>query len=269
MATTDNGSYTIGSIAAVNNGVVASCYTTKTTKVMASYKNKNVLVGGLVGVNNEAGHVRFSFSEGEFTGYAVGGLVGANLNLVYECYSANKLIGKYVGGLAYNVSFGNSNKFGAISNCYTVSELWGVDKHSVKSGFAYSIDYSSEGDNKGKYGLIYHCFSGVDFNDKGDNYFETHSRVRNNSSYLVIGEYDREAGFIVDSIYDKQGREAKEIGTSFLIKFFNPSILEGPIGLDAEQCYNSQYFVEQEFDLEKWLFDGSSYPTLNNVVVAK
>ena len=263
----DAGVYSIGSIAGVNNGIVDSCYTLENTKITANTGNASVIVGGLVGENGETAEVRFSFSQGIFTSYNVGGLVGVNKNNVYESYSNNTLIGKFVGGLAYNVSFGANNKFGAISNCFTTSKLQGVDANSVKSGFAYVIDYCSEGENKGKYGLIYHCFSAAEFDGIGQNYFETHSRVRTDTMFTWYGgKIDRVAGFVIDSIYDKQGRNAEEITNGIFNSFFDPLTHEPAIGLETSQCFDVNNFLAQNFSENIWKFSDSYYPELINVV---
>lgn len=264
---TATGEYLLGSVAAINTAVIEYSYSNEKTKIEVDTTNENTLIGGLVGLNEETGHVRFSFSKGEFKGYAVGGLVGTNKNYVYESYADNTLTGKYVGGLAYSVSFGNGNQLGSISNCYTLSQLNGVDKHSVKSGFAYVIDYCSEGDNAGKYGLIYHCFSGVLFNEVGDNFFETHSRVRTETTHIMFfGKFDRVAGFIVDCIYDKKGREAEVITQGALVGLFKPITREPAIGLETNECFDVNNFTAQQFSTNIWQFSADYYPELINVV---
>ncbi len=266
----DTGEYVVGSIAGLNNNVVHRCYTLNTTKISANTSNQNVVAGGLVGVNEEKGQIRFSFSEGEFTAFALGGLVGVNKNYIYECYAENTLTGKYVGGLAYNVTFGKTNSYGVIANCYTLSELNGVDKNSVKSGFAYIIDYCAEGENAGKYGLIYHCFSAVNFNTTGKNYFETHSRyIRTDTIYVFFGiKVDRCAGFVVDSIYDIQGRDAEEISSYITVDIFDPISQEGPLGYDTAGCFNESNFLNEGFSINTWEFSSDYYPQLKNVVKA-
>lgn len=266
---TGTGANVAGSIAAINYGVITSCYTLKDTKIDADTANYSVLLGGLAGVNEDSGIIRFSFSEGNFTGYNLGGIAAVNENQIFESYSNNTLTGKLVGGIAYIISYGNSNKYGVIANCYTISQINGIDKNSIKCGFAYAINYCVEGENAGKYGWIVHSFSGATFNDIGENYFETHSKVRVDSGYVFGIKGDRTAGFVVDCIFDEQGRNAIKNTTPFYVEVFDPVLMEDPIGLTTEECFNKDNFTAQGFLETIWTFNIDYYPELKNVVKAK
>ena len=80
------------------------------------------------------------------------------------------------------------------------------------------------------------------------------------------GKIDRVAGFVIDSIYDKQGRNAEEITNGIFNSFFDPLTHEPAIGLETSQCFDVNNFLAQNFSENIWKFSDSYYPELINVV---
>lgn len=254
----------IGGIAGYNKGLVESIY--YTGDVTANTNASKTLVGGLVGFNALEGVVRYSSAEiCSLEGYSVGGLVGITKGLVQECYSgAINIAGRYVGGLAFNIAQGQ------VKDSHSFSFLNGVSTDSVLGGFAYFIEYHGS-----TYGEVINCFSSATFGPQGERYVETYAPVR---SEITIG-FDvvpRQAGYIVDSIYDRdiapataksQGQQSF-FNTNWFIEDEDKEVsvsTDHAKGLDGN---NWSTFTKENFKSSVWERVEGEYMQLINVVRA-
>jgi len=241
----------VGGIAGSNQKLVTNCYFIG--EVVSSLKANNVSTGGLVGNNQASGKITYSFTDGSVTGYYAGGIAGTTSGTIEECYAVGDVNGHYIGGLVSRITSGT------ISNCYSMLTLKGDDKDAVKTGFAYEVGYNSEADC----GRIVKCFASNTFAGDGESWYETASFVRDPESKF-IWKTNRVAGYITDSIYNRDSGSAKEMKQTSL--FGNGG---KPISVSDSEARNhttDDQFDKCEFSSTIWAFNSGSYPTLRRVV---
>ena len=245
----------IGGIAGLNNKNIESVY--YLGDITASTTSNEVFVGGLVGYLSNSATIKYSYvAYGNYEGTMVGALVGESNGYVSESYAdIVNITAKYAGGLAFNIADGS------FTNCYTLAFMAGVNSDSVKSGFAYYIEYRSDSDM----GEVINCFSAATFDAVGTNYAETYAPVRT-EGFLV----PRQAGKITNSIYDKQGQVLKDQN---FVSLFNTEFVipenERRIQVSTDHAYGTDgnsysTFYAANFSSSTWSFvDGAGhYPTL-------
>lgn len=177
---TIKGTANVGGLVGFNDGLIKSCYSdvilsgnsygigglvginyygTVVDSHSTSYVSGKKYVGGLIGANENI--ITDCYSMGNVIGisscYEVGGLVGSNSRIIQQCYSLANVsgMGERIGGLAGDNSF-----FGDISNSYSsgivdgnslVGGLLGINFNSNVT-YCYSVANVSGIDNVG--GLI-------------------------------------------------------------------------------------------------------------------
>ena len=220
-----------------------------------------VFVGGIAGYLSVNGSIKYSYTAmGSYQGFAVGGLVGISKGRVEESYTdIINIKAKYAGGLAFNISEGT------FKHVYTLAFMSGVDSSSVKAGFAYFIDYHSSN----VYGRVENAFSAATYDNVGENYAETSAPVRTELGVFV----QRQAGYIVNSIYDKVSQTLKEqnfisaFNSEFLIPEEDRKVVvstEHATGTDSKEFST---FLAHNFNNTIWQYEVGKYPQLRNALI--
>ncbi len=202
-----SGNYTVGSIAAINNGEVKDCLaqgvelTTKigecggicgknSGKIEGCASRSDITgigsIGGIVAVNMSEGKVLSCYNTGNV--YAnenssnVGGIVGLSDGNIENCYNTGKVYGKIENSSGGIVGF---NQNGIVNNCYNLGIIGGINQiggiaganyNEVKN--SYNIEEVKSEDNSNTVGAIVgsnntqakidNCYYSKDINAIGD-----------------------------------------------------------------------------------------------------
>ena len=109
----DSGSYSIGGLCGINNGVVSNCYTKGSI-------DGNYDIGGVVGRNY--GTVSNCYSTASLAGtYIIGGIVGRNYSSIDKCYASSLIAASYLTGGVCSYNSG-----GTVTNSFWDKEATGV-----------------------------------------------------------------------------------------------------------------------------------------------
>ena len=109
----------VGALVGNNIGTIKECNSVINIRGIGSN------VGGLVGINSQAGSILKCYARGTVDGVGnVGGLVGNSTGSVEQCYSTGNVVGTQdnIGGLV-----GICNSGSKITDCYTTSSVLGRD----------------------------------------------------------------------------------------------------------------------------------------------
>ena len=169
----DSGAGYIGGICGATTAGISNCI------------NKGVIYGqveasatvyagvvGYVSSDNDA-KVEYCVNDAQITGSNVGGVVGVSLGAIEYCATQRVLlVGKYVGGLAYNI------KKGYMKNSMTNGTA--IDASQIGCGAVYTIDVTKNHDAYCQY-----IFSSCDFTGNGTNYYESASNIRGDTSNVL------------------------------------------------------------------------------------
>ncbi len=276
----------LGGIAGMNEGRIEKSYLSSSiVNNIETYVNLTGSVlpdkshtGGITAYNKET--ILQSFAKASMEGRNAGGIVAINQGTISECYAEGSVTGHLVGGIAYIVSNGT------ISNCYTLCSLNGVDKKSVKAGFAYDITLVSDAK---KLASMEHCFAAVSFGGSGKSYYETQCAARRDPyTVALIYHYERISGYLVDCIYDySTAGDAETANTKFwdwdkfpwrspekIISDYNSDrnyySYQYDCGMSTDEIKSTQgqnVFMTYGYDFGIWSFS-NGYPQLKNVVKA-
>lgn len=260
----------VGGVVGLNKNSVTKSYFSADLKVLTS--NDLAFVGGVAGMNSDQGLITTSFSDGLVEGWFVGGVAGINTGRIAQCYAEGTLTGKRVGGLVFTVSNGK------VSDSYSAAQLLGTGAESVKCGLAYSVSLVSEDP---KNASMVNCFSRSTFGGEGTNWYECTNRVREDTYWVLFREVKRDAGYLINCIYDREvapGSKRSIYGTGdsfwqpayqWIISIQNVVYLDD-CGLTTAECKGANQghdvFRGMGFNENLWKLETGNYPTLRNVV---
>ena len=173
----------VGGIAGATTSEVNTC--ANRGEVSGEVEASGMYYAGVVGYissQNDA-TVKYCSNYAQVKGSNVGGVVGISLSSVEYCYVSSVLLsGKNVGGLAYNI------KYGYMKNSMTDRTI--IDASKVGCGVVYQIDVT---ENHTAY--CQYIFSSCDFTGSGENYYESASNIRGDSSNIwhLVGSIEDHA----------------------------------------------------------------------------
>lgn len=254
-----------GGISGYNLGKVTNSVASA-IKIQVPKTNSNNYAGGIVGFNyGEAIIELCEVINGTIESYWTGGLAGYNLGTANGTIGISRsmvnstitLFGNEIGGLVGRM------QLGTMQNCATFASLSGNNM----SGYASTIEGSTNISGDGNYATVKNCFSAVIYDaSAGKRYTETRSEVRaSNVAILFSSDKGKIAGYVINCIYNSdRSSGAEKKYNSYRIG--SVSIKNEDDGArNSSQCKEPSTFTNRGFSTEFWSFVSGSYPTIKGL----
>lgn len=273
----------VGGVAGVNTNTITNCLVK--TNINAPTSNDQVYAGGVVGSTIENSFItKVLIKETSIRGYNAGGIAGLVNYSTANNYKYNLTVDKN-----YNYTLTNNDvdtislvavedstaveghlaggfaaiiDNGIIRNCYTQATLRGVDKNSIKAGFA---PYLNLNPTTKAVGIIINCYNTCAFaSGNGSNYSVSQKEILQNPVFdFGLDSLKRNAGYCFDYAYLKQDGVTNPTNKDIIWNLFD----QDKSGTDMGSLIGRSptHLTDRHFDQTYWKFNDSALPTLKDV----